>query len=316
MNTQLPAWLKATECRDLPSTPAKWRRADYLEKTLADIHNVMAEDMYQSGLVNSGGILQRLEPRVKVMGIALLLLTVALTRSLGSLLAMHCLLVLSALWSGMGLVAYLKRVWGPALLFAGLAMLPGVINWVTPGEAAFTIYQGLSWHLGPLALPAVLTVTKQGLSAACFVLLRAAASLGLVALLVKTTRWAVLTKALGIFGLTQVFVMVLDLTYRYLFLFLLLLTDYLLGRRSRLVGLERHHGIMAWIGGALAGFFRMVWEYSQEISAAMQARGYTGENHQVLAARVGTLDVCFLSVVVIICIGMWGGAPFVGTFGF
>lgn len=316
MNRQMPAWLEKTEQRDLPPAGMRWRRTDYLEKTLDDIHRIMAEDMYQSGLINSEGVLQRLDPRVKVAGIAFLLLAVAITRSLGSLLAMHGLLVFFASWSGMGLIAYLKRVWGPALLFAGVAMLPGIINWVTPGDAVFTIYQGVAWRIGPLALPVDLTVTKQGIAAGCFVLLRAAASLGLVALLVKTTRWAVLTKALGIFGLTQVFVMVLDLTYRYLFLFLLLLTDYLLGRKSRLVGVERHSGIMAWIGGALAGFFRIVWEYSQEISAAMQARGYTGENHQVITTRVGTLDVCFLSVVAIICIGMWGGAQLVGTFSF
>lgn len=315
MITQLPNWLAETENHDLPSANRRWRRADYLEKTLADIQSVMAEDMFQSGLASGSGVLQRLEPRVKVAGIVLLLIAVAMTRNLTALLIMHGLLLLLALWSGLGLAAYTKRVWLPSLLFAGVAMLPGVINWVTPGEAIFIIYRGFAWHVGPLTLPAELTITKQGIAAASFVLLRAAASLGLVVLLVTTTRWAVLTKTLGSLGLPQVFVMVLDLTYRYLFLFLLLLSEYLLGRRSRLVAIERHHSIVAWIGGALAGFFRMVWEYSREISAAMQARGYTGENYQVLTTRIGTLDWCFLSVVVIICIGMWGGGRLVGTVG-
>lgn len=316
MRKELPLWLTENEERSLPAVGTGLRRADYLEKTLADIQAVMAEDMYQAGLATSTGFLQRLEPRIKVAGVVLLIFAVAMTRSLGALLAMHGLLIVLALWSGMSLAAYVKRAWLPALLFAGVAVLPGMINWITPGEALVTIYQGLNWKFGSFVMPAELTVTKQGALAVCFVWLRATASLGLAVLLMKTTRWAVLTKALGSIGLTQVFVMVLDLTYRYLFLFLLLLTDYILGRKSRLVALERHQNMIAWIGGALAGFFRMVWEYSQEISAAMQARGYTGENRLVLDSPVGTLDVCFISAVILICIGMWGGLPFVSIFSF
>ena len=85
-------------------------------------------------------------------------------------------------------------------------------------------------------------------------MLRSAASLGLVVLLVKSTRWALLTKAMGRLGVPNIFIMVLDLTYRYLFLFLLLFTDYLWGRKSRLVGVESNGEQLAWIGSALAGF--------------------------------------------------------------
>jgi len=312
MSDKLPTWLATMEYRPLARPSIRWwRRTDYLEKTLADIQQVMAEDMFQNGIAVGEGLLQRIEPRVKVFGVGMLLIAVALAQSLAILVIVHMLLFFAAWSSGIGSIAYLKRVWLPALLFAGMVMLPGIINWVTPGEAVMVIYQNMDWHVGSFWLPRELFVTRQGITAACFVLLRASASLGLVVLLVKTTRWPVLTKAIGFMGLPVVFVMVLDLTYRYLFLFLLLLSEYILGRKSRLVAVEKVGGGLVWIGSALAGFFRMLWQYSHEINTAMVARGFTGDNHQTLVARPAVRDACFLVMIFIMCISIWGGTRFV-----
>jgi len=316
MSNKLPAWLATTQYRPLLHPSTKWwRRTGYLEKTLEDIQQVMAEDMFQTGIATGEGWLQRIEPRVKIFGVGMLLLAVAMAPTVTILAIVHIVLLFTARLSGIGWTAYLKRVWLPALVFAGIAVLPGVINWVTPGEAVVVIYQNLTWQVGPFWLPRELFVTRQGMTAACFVLLRASASLGLVVLLVKTTRWPVLTKAIGSIGLPAVFVMVLDLTYRYLFLFLLLLSEYLLGRKSRLVAVEKTNSGLVWIGSALAGFFRLLWQYSHEINEAMMARGFTGDNHQSLSARPAVRDAFFLVLVFIVCISVWGGMRFVQQLG-
>lgn len=304
---ELPTWLSQSGTGPLPPARKRWGRADYLEKTLANIQRIMAEDMYQAGVAARRGLLQAIEPRVKVVGLFLLLLAVALTSSLPVLAAVQLLVFLAALFSGIGSRDYILRAWLPAAVFAGLVVLPATLSWITPGQPFFILYQGVDWRLGPFALPADLAITIQGLKTAAMVTLRAATSLGLVTLVVKTTRWPVLTKALQSLGLPGLFVMVLDLTYRYLFLFLLLVADYLLGRRSRLVGLETAGAKLTWIGGTLAGFLRLAGEYSREIVAAMQARGYDGENRLALDARIGVSDAFFLAVVLLLSFSLWGG---------
>lgn len=306
--TELPTWLATGETGPLPAAKRRWRRADYLTKTLAAIENIMAEDVLQTGLAASARPLQTYEPRVKVVGTLLLLVAVALTASLPALAILHGLLFLVALTSGLGPRPYLLRAWLPPLVFAGLAVLPAVFSWVTPGDPLLIIYKGSGWQAGPLVLPADLAVTRQGLTAAAMVLFRSAASLGLVVLLVKTTRWPELTKALQSLGIPAVFVMVLELAYRYLFLFLLLLTDYLLGRRSRLVGTEPSQTKLAWVGITLAGFLRLAGEYGKEIAAAMQARGFGGESKAPPARRPGRREVLFIVAVIAICFGLVGGA--------
>ena len=307
-----PAWLVTGHTCPLPAPRLRWARADYLTKTLGDIQKIIAEDMHHAGTAARPGLLQPVEPRVKVAGLGLLLVAVALTASLTALALFHGLLFVVALACGIGARAYLARTVVPAAVFAGVAVLPAVFSWVTPGEPLFFVYQGV----GPLALPPDLAVTRQGLTAAVMVFGRAAASLGLVTLLVKTTRWPVITKALQSLGIPAVFVAVLDLTYRYLFLFLLLLTDYLLGRRSRLVGREAPVSRLEWVGGTLAGFLRMAGEYSKEIAAAMQARGYNGESRMTIAGRPGGREAVFLAAVLVIAVSLVGGIHFGRIFGF
>jgi cobalt/nickel transport system permease protein len=301
--TSLPEWLATAEPGPLPAARRRWRRADYLAQTLGAIEKIMAEDMLQAGVAARPGLLQPIEPRGKVLGTALLLLAVAAAASLPALAALHALLAAAAFASGIGLRPYLIRTWLPALIFAGLAVLPAAFRWITPGDPILFIYRGP----GPYGLPADLAVTRQGVTAAAMVLLRSAASLGLVVLLVKTTRWPVLTKAIQALGVPAVFVMVLELTYRYLFLFLLLLADFLLGRRSRLVGGESALARLEWIGGTLAGFLRLAVQYSREIAAAMTARGFGGPARPAPAVRPGLGDAAYFAVVIAICVMLVGG---------
>ncbi|HEY3425068.1 MAG TPA: CbiQ family ECF transporter T component, partial [Negativicutes bacterium] len=243
----LPQYLTDTIQQELPQAHGRWwKRKDYLEKTLVAVQEIIVEDMYQADVTVRPGFLQQVEPRVKVLGVAFLLVVSALTRELSSLAIFQGILLVAAMLSGFRLTAYLGRVWLPALGFAGVAVIPAVFNWITPGDAWWVIYSGLSLQIGSFTLPPELAITRQGLTVAAFVLLRATTSLGLVMLLMKTTRWSMVTKALGKLGMPGILVMVLDMTYRYLFLFLLLLGDYLLGRKSRLVGGEHYRSQLSW----------------------------------------------------------------------
>lgn len=309
----LPNWLVASSPEQLMPAKKRRYRGDYLEKTLQSIQSIMAEDMYQTRFADQKGLLQSIDPRIKTIGLLLLLLTVAGSTSMTSLIIVHLLLAIVVIASNLSLWGYLRRTWLLALVFAGLAVLPAIFSWVTPGYPVVVVYQGGG---GFGYLPGELSITAQGLKAAGMVLLRCTASLGLAVLLVKTTHFAVLTKALQSLGLPGLIVMVLDLTYRYLFLFLLLLNDYLFGRRSRVVGKEDNRDSLTWIGGALAGFFRLTGEYTKEIFLAMQARGYTGESRHNLSGRLRQADVLFILVIILVCIGIWGGTRFDGIYGF
>jgi len=304
---RLPQWLQQHEHSELPKYKKTWSYTDYLEKTLQNISDILSEDRESVMVNNYNGILQQVESHIKLVGIMALLIFMALTKSLAFLVILNILILGIALQSGIRLTVFGLRVWVPTLLFTGVAVLPGIINWVTPGNAIYTIYSGMVWHSSWFSLPTELTITKQGVQAAFFVILRSAASLGLATLIIKTMRWAVLIKVLAKFGLSNLIVTIFDLTYRYMYLFLLLLIEYIMGRKSRLVGAESQTSKMFWIGGTISDFLRMIKEYSQDIHYAMQSRGYSGDHYPELTIKVQTIDICFLIVVAVLCYYAYGG---------
>ncbi|MBP2642319.1 MAG: cobalt transporter, inner rane subunit CbiQ [Firmicutes bacterium] len=304
MDYKLPLWMNTAVGKELPEPKLSWNRRNYLDKTVTTIHTVLVEEALAAENSNRKGLLQLIQPHIKFTGILLLIVASAVTKSLWYLAGVNLLVVLLFMLSACSVKAYVIRVWLPVLLFTGISVIPGIISWITPGEALFTIYSGFQCSLW-LTLPQELFITKQGVFAAGFVLFRSAASLGLVTLLIKTTRWTEITQVLVRLGFPEIGVTILDLTYRYIYLFLLLLLEYLMGRKSRLVGCESQSSKISWIGSTIADFFRLTRQYSQEIHYAMLSRGYNGCHPVKTKIIVRWFDIVYLVVMLALLLCCW-----------
>ena len=309
----LPVWLQSNDAIMLPAATHSWKPSNYLEKTLRKIHTILSEDN-RSVLNNPYGLLQKLEPHIKVTGLLTVICLAALSQNLVFLMLLNSIVLCVALQARIRLGDYFVRIWLPIFLFTGIAVLPGIINWVTPGEAIYTIYSNINFSGHFFVLPTELTITRQGVKAALFVILRSAASLGITMLLIKTTRWSVLTKVLAKYGLSNIIVTVLDMTYRYIYLFLFIFMDYVLGRKSRLVGLETQSSKIDWIGGTISDFLRVTLEYSQDIQYALESRGYTGIYYAESKIQLHLIDFAFAAAIIILGCYAYGGINHVWIF--
>jgi cobalt/nickel transport system permease protein len=277
--------------------------SDYLVKTLDKIAEVISDDLQRTISCSQHGWLGQMEPRIKVVSAAVLLVAIGQAREIGQLISLQLAILAVAYLARLSPVEYWRRVWVPSLLFAGLPVLPAIFSWVTPGDILWHIYQDLA-------------ITRQGLTTAAMLVLRTTGSLTIVAIVMKTTPWVRLTKALGGLGLPAAIVMVLDMTYRYLFAFLFLANDYLLGRQSRLVAVESAKSSLAWTGEAIAGFLRLAVEYSRNIALAMQARGYGGGSYRAESTPISGRDCWLLAIAVTIYGVSVGGKAIVHAVGF
>lgn len=96
-------------------------------------------------------------------------------------------------------------------------------------------------------------------------------------LLIFTTRWTILLKALRVLRVPQAFVLILGMTYRYLFVLLNAANDLLLARQSRVVGRVAPAEERRWLAASLGTLFAKAYALSDEVYLAMQARGFRGE---------------------------------------
>jgi cobalt ECF transporter T component CbiQ len=234
-----------------------------IERTLAGLTGAMDHTFAAESHAEARGLLQGIDPRVKLGGLCCLILAAV---SVTQLAVCACLLILAialALASGIAIRTLCLRVWLGVLLFTGPVVFPAIFT--IPGRA-LSVVPWVHW-----------TITLQGVHSAVRLLLRAETAATLAALLVLTTPWNHVLKAMRVFRIPVAVVVLLGMTHRYVTLLLQIARDFFEARRCRVVSRltpARQRHLMAATTGVLLG---RSLQLSEDVHAAMQARGYRGE---------------------------------------
>jgi len=256
-----------------------------VENTLHEISAALERSLFAEEISARPGLLQSLDPRVKVVSTLALLIGVSLSRSLVVIAAIYLLALLLAWRSAVPANIFIKRVWLTLPFFTGMIALPALF--IIPGPAL-------------LHLPLGLTITQTGATSALFLLLRVSTSVSLTLLLVLTTSWNVVLSALSVLKVPDVFILILGMTYRYIYLLLHTANDMFLSRKSRMVGrlngVENRRMIAAISGTLLSKSLNM----SSEVYLAMVSRGFRGTIVALKPFRMQRRDWLWLGIFLLI----------------
>jgi cobalt/nickel transport system permease protein len=266
----------------------------FLERTTASFVDALEHAFYAEQTAHSEGLMQRLDPRVKLVGILALIVPAAASRNFAVIAGLFAVAIVLAALSHVSFAVLLKRVWIAVLLFTGVIALPA--PFVTPGSVVY--------HL-PLT---GWGVTAQGLASAGYLVLRVETAATLCVLLVLTTPWNHVLKALRVLRVPALLVTILGMTYRYLFLVLQSAHDMFESRRSRMIGeltgRERRRVAASSAGVLMSKTF----DLSNDVYLAMQSRGYRGEVALLDDFRIGRLDWAMLAGFALVSIAaFWWG---------
>jgi cobalt/nickel transport system permease protein len=241
------------------------RKRSFIERSIGEFLGAFERSQVAEQEAARRGILQALDPRVKVVGLFSLILASALASSVAAVAAVFLVGLLLAVFSRVSLLTLAKRAWLPALLFSGPVALPALVT--TPGDAI-------------VRFPEVgLELTWQGVRTVTLLLTRVETAATLTLLLILTTAWPHVLKSLHSLGVPGIVVAILGMTYRYLFALLQSAVDMFEARRSRTVGVldpANRRRLAASAGGVL---FSKSIRMSDEIYLAMRSRGFRGEVH-------------------------------------
>jgi cobalt/nickel transport system permease protein len=241
------------------------RRKSFVEKTIRTLLNVLEQALFAEEMAQSAGLLQRLDTRVKLFGMGLLIVTAVALHRLSVLIALLIATVLLAVASRIPIRVLATKVWIGVMVFTGAVALPAIF--LTPGATNFRI-PVLEW-----------AVSYQGLRSAAFLILRAETAATLAVLLILCTLWTQILRALRFFRMPAVMVIIVGMTYRYIFLFVQTAQEMFEAREARLIGALQpadRRRLAAASAGLLLG---KTLQLSGEVHTAMQARGFRGEVH-------------------------------------
>ncbi len=262
-------------------------RTSFIERTLNDINDALENSFFAETTARQNGLLQRLDPRTKIISLVLLLLAVNFSHQIIIITGFYIFAVLLALSSKVHLGYFLKRTWLVVLVFTGIMAIPALF--LTPGA---------SW----LNLPGGLVITETGARSAVFLLLRVGTSVSFAVLMILSTRWNDILKALGSLRIPDVVVLTLMMTYRYIHLLLHLSADMFLSRKSRILR-KLSSGEGRRLMGSTSGILiSKSLQLSSEVYLAMESRGFRGTPRTMNQFRFGSADAIAFFVVILISV--------------
>ncbi|HEX8797430.1 MAG TPA: cobalt ECF transporter T component CbiQ [Terriglobales bacterium] len=270
------------------------KRNGAITGTLLALTRALGNALVSEQIARRRGLLQMLDPRVRVIGLLALVLAVTLSHRIDVVVVLFLGAVILALLSYVSHKLLVIRVWLVVLAFTGIIALPALF--LTPGEAIVTSPTGS------------LRITSQGLTAAVLLIARVETAVTLTTLLVLTTPWIEILKSLRTFRIPQEVVMMLAMTHRYIFLLAQTASQMFESRQSRTVGVldrsaQRH--MTTRTAGVLLS--KSV-ELSHDVFLAMQSRGFRGDARVLSEFRMRSWDYLGLAAFLLAgVIAVWVG---------
>lgn len=238
------------------------------------------------------GFLQKLDGRVKIAAVGLIVLFVVFTSP-------HAFLRFAGYAVLIGILIFLSRI---PLIVVGqrvLTLLPFILL-----VAAFIPFVKKGRVIGGYSLGVIkLTLTHDGLTVFWNVLIKSLLTTVSIFVLIATTRHARLLQGLQKMGCPRIMVMILAFMYRYVFVLEDELEIMRQAKASRTVGGSRwfHNRALANILGNL---FIRSYERGEAVYLAMQSRGFDGRVRLWDYTRFGLKDGLFLLILTILLLAI------------
>jgi cobalt/nickel transport system permease protein len=298
----IPDWL-AQDSSSVPLTaPHHQGRSGFVEKTIGNAAHFLRDTMVSESVARRSGLLQAIDPRVKLITLLAIIISVSIMRSPLTIWGVYGFTLVLAVASSVSLLFFIKRVWLFIPLFSAVIVIPALFNVVTPGEPIWTVFHlARSYDLGPYHIPDTIAVTRQGLLTAVTFIGRVSASVSLAVLLTLTTLWNDLLQALRILRVPKIFILILGMTYRYIILLVHTLSDIHVARKSRTIHYGSTGSEQRWVASRMGYLLKRTYMMSQDVHNAMLSRGFSGDVRTLAPSKIRGYDYAWSLFVLFIC---------------
>jgi len=250
----------------------------YLDKGIESFVGILKEGYIQWESASKKGFFHELDTRIKVVFWLFFIIIVSLKKEilpeLGIFFSIFGLVVLSRV----NLVSFYKKIFFLGFLFGFLISLPSALNVIIHGKVLIPIITfSKAYDFLGYQIPEVIGFTKEGFSVVAMLTLRVLNSLSISFLILYTTPFHEIIKALKVLKVPDAFLIIISLTYKYIFIFTRIVADMHLAKKSRLVGVVNKAEARNWIAGRIAFIFKKTQLKCDDVFKAMIGRGFSGE---------------------------------------
>jgi cobalt/nickel transport system permease protein len=246
--------------------------------------------MYVERFSVSNGVLQKIDPRVKLCSFIAFILVAVATTTVTPLIILSSVIIALSVLSRIPLRFFFLRATVFIPIFTGIMALP--LLFITPGT-----------QLAVIEFPGyVAYATWEGAYRAVQFTFKVWVCVASLTLFVLTTPFSKVLHAIEKFGVPKIFVMMTAVTYRFIFIFVDEAYRMLLAREARTVAKEKRLRILRSLGSIITTLFIRAYERGEKTHLAMLARGYRGEAKSLGRMKCGYKDWAFGIASILICL--------------
>jgi cobalt/nickel transport system permease protein len=278
MKNEIPSFLLNTPSSRPPERGGGKINMSYIDKGIEGFAGVLKDGYLHWEMAVGKGFFYDLDTRIKVVFWLFSLVIVSLKKEILPELGIFFTVLVIIVLSRINLITFYKKIFLLGFFFGFLISLPSSLNIITHGEVLLPIIRlPRAYDFWIYHIPQVIGFTKEGFSVAAMLTMRVLNSLSLTFLILYTTPFPEIIKALKVLKVPDAFLMIISLTYKYIFIFARIVVDMHLAKKSRLVGAVKGAEARDWIAGRIAFIFKKTQLKCDDVFKAMVGRGFSGE---------------------------------------
>jgi cobalt ECF transporter T component CbiQ len=307
MKDRIPSFLLLNPSSDSFRLERRGLKIPFLEKGIHRLAEMIKMAYAQWEFASREGFFQKIDSRIKVLFLIFFIMIVSLKQDIGSEILVSGFILFLMLASRLNVFHIYKRIFISGLIFGSLVALPSIFNLFREGEVLFTILRlSRPYEFWIYSIPEKIGITKEGLYGMIMLTLRVINSLSITFLVLYTTPFAEIIKALKVLKIPDTVLIVITLTYKYLFLFAKTVEDMHLAKKGRLLRDLSRREARRWIAGRIALTFKKTRLRAEEVFKAMLCRGFSDSIKIYGKAKLGARDwVAGTSLFLVGCLFLW-----------
>ena len=248
----------------------------FIDSGISHLGRVIKTGYIQLEFASKNGFFQRLDARIKVLFLIFFIIIVSLKKEILPEVGIAFFVFGLAAISRLNLFNFYKKVIPLGFIFGFLIALPSAFNVITKGEVILpVIHLSRSYDFWIYHVPETIGITREGIFGVAMLTLRVLNSIALSFLILYTTPFSEIIRALKVFRAPDAILMIITLTYKYIFIFAKTVEDMHLAKKSRMPGEATNTEARKWIAGRIAFMFKKTQQRCEDVFKAMLGRGFS-----------------------------------------
>lgn len=302
MKEQIPSFLLTQENLSV-SCGEKKHSFPFIDRTIRNVARFIRTGYLQAESSSKNGLLQRIDARIMLLFLCWYTIQISLITGIKAQLCISSFLLLLFWISRLDVIQTYKRVFVISFFFGFLVIAPAALNLVNEGRIILRLFHFQdACQLWIYRIPSEIGITEEGMWVVFRLYLKIVNSITLTFLVLYTTPFYKLVKALKMLRVPDIFLLILSMTYKFIFILAHTTLETYLALKLKVWQKVKTNEANSIITGRIGYIFRKSWIRYENVFQAMVARGFTGNVSFYFTEKIKKTD--FLFLVISIAIGL------------